>query len=135
MERNAFKNNEYEPAEKAVMSCLVSKCGGVTANPANAMKNRAVVPVPKPPMTDNKNNNREDPQEEQNFGLASIELSTIRAPMTHFDSYALTTECEEAFDVQARNDVASKIANALKDLRDRDEFVRSERARRGEITS
>ena len=135
MERNAFKNNEYEPAEKAVMSCLVSKCGGVTANPANAMKNRAVVPVPKPPMTDNKNNNREDPQEEQNFGLASIELSTIRAPMTHFDSYALTTACEEAFDVQTRNDVASKIANALKDLRDRDEFVRSERARRGEITS
>merc|ERR1719506_3129593 len=55
--------------------------------------------------------------------------------MTHFDSYALTTACEEAFDVQTRNDVASKIANALKDLRDRDEFVRSERARRGEITS
>ena len=89
------------------MSCLVSKVGGVTANPANAMKNRAVVPVPKPPMTDNKNNNRDDPQEEQNCGLESSELSTMRAPMTHFDSYALTTACEEALDVQTRNDVAS----------------------------
>ena len=128
MERNVLRNDEYMPAEKAVMSCLVNKCGGVTANPANAMKNRAAVPVPKP-MNDRKE------RDEQVFGLASVELSTIRSPMPQFESYALTIACEEAFDVQTRNDVATKVANALKDLRDRDEVIRNERAKRGEITS
>ena len=83
MERNVLRNDEYMPAEKAVMSCLVNKCGGVTANPANAMKNRAAVPVPKPM------NDREE-RDEQVFGLASVELSTIRSPMPQFESYALT---------------------------------------------
>ena len=137
MERNVWKNDEYAPAEKAVMSCLVHKCGGLTANPTNAMKNRAVVPVPKPVPTGDggRNSDRDYPRDEQRFALASIELSTIRSPITQFDSYTLTTACEEAFDFQTRNDVATRIANALKDLRDRDELIRSERARRGEITS
>ena len=128
MERNVLRNDEYMPAEKAVMSCLVNKCGGVTANPANAMKNRAAVPVPKP-MNDRKE------RDEQVFGLASVELSTIRSPMPQFESYALTIACEEAFDVQTRTMLPMVLQTPLKDLRDRDEVIRNERAKRGEITS
>ena len=98
MERNVLRNDEYMPAEK-VMSCLVNKCGGVTANPANAMKNRA---VPVPPMNDRKE------RDEQVFGRRLLSCRRFDRRCCS-SSRTLIIVCEEAFDVQTRTMLPRKL--------------------------